>query len=240
MSRRGGWFGGQGSPTLDVQLVRPSPPDPCPTPQPGVARLVVGGAVLALVAVRRLLARPRITPGSSGLLGAVTIFTGLPFFRGALCTLRGRSSPGTDTLVTAATVISLVLRENVVALTVLWLLNIGEFLQTLTLRRTRRAIEDLLTVGEERVWLVRDGAEVEEESGRCVLVLAGVIDAVRLPLGEVVLGGYGFVRGEQAGVERRTERLGAQPGADEDQLLALHGLRAAGARGFEPGHRTCL
>lgn len=127
-----------------------------------VARLAVGGAVLALVALRRLLARPRLAFGSSGLLGAVTVFTGLPFFRGALRTLRGRGSPGTDTLVTAATVISLVLRENVVALTVLWLLNIGEFLQTLTLRRTRRAIEELLTIGEERVWLVRgEGVEVE-------------------------------------------------------------------------------
>lgn len=126
-----------------------------------VARLVVGGAVLAFVALRRLLGRPRITLGSSGLLGVVTVFTGLPFFRGALRTLRGRSSPGTDTLVTAATIISLVLRENVVALTVLWLLNIGEFLQTLTLRRTRRAIEELLTIGDERVWLVREGVELE-------------------------------------------------------------------------------
>ncbi|MFJ8077608.1 heavy metal translocating P-type ATPase [Streptomyces sp. NPDC096176] len=126
-----------------------------------LARLVVGGAVLALVALRRLLGRPRFAFGSSGLLGAVTVFTGLPFFRGTLRTLRGRSHPGTDTLVTAATLISLLLRENVVALTVLWLLNIGEFLQTLTLRRTRRAIEELLTIGEERVWLVREGVEVE-------------------------------------------------------------------------------
>ncbi|QLE70469.1 cation-translocating P-type ATPase [Streptomyces rectiverticillatus] len=126
-----------------------------------VARLVVGGAVLALMALRRLLRRPRLSVGSSGFAAVVTVFTGFPFFRGALRSLRGRTSPGTDTLVTAATVISLVLRENVVALTVLWLLNIGEFLQTLTLRRTRRAIEELLTIGEERVWLVRDGVEVE-------------------------------------------------------------------------------
>ncbi|OAH12851.1 heavy metal translocating P-type ATPase [Streptomyces jeddahensis] len=128
-----------------------------------VARLVVGGAVLALVAVRRLLLRrpPWSARAPSGFLGAVTVFSGLPFFRGAFLTLIGRRHAGTDTLVTAATVISLLLRENVVALTVLWLLNIGEFLQTLTLRRTRRAIEELLSIGEERVWLVRDGVEVE-------------------------------------------------------------------------------
>ncbi|MFJ1735685.1 heavy metal translocating P-type ATPase [Streptomyces sp. NPDC088254] len=128
-----------------------------------VARLIVGGAVLAVVAVHRLVLRrpPWVTGGRSGFLGAVTIFSGLPFFRGALRTMTGRQHPGTDTLVTAATVISLLLRENVVALTVLWLLNIGEFLQTITLRRTRRAIEELLSIGEDRVWLLRDGVEVE-------------------------------------------------------------------------------
>ncbi|MGW0703038.1 heavy metal translocating P-type ATPase [Streptomyces sp. NPDC002867] len=128
-----------------------------------VARLVVGGAVLAVVAVHRLLLRrpPWSSGAPLGFLRVATVFSGLPFFRGAVHTVLGRRYPGTDTLVTAATLISLVLRENVVALTVLWLLNIGEFLQTLTLRRTRRAIEELLSVGEERVWLVRDGVEIE-------------------------------------------------------------------------------
>ncbi|MET8678123.1 cation-translocating P-type ATPase [Streptomyces sp. NPDC004647] len=159
-----------------------------------VARLVVGGAVLALVALRRLLGRPRITVGSSGLLGAITLFTGLPFFRGALRSLRGRSSPGTDTLVTAATVISLVLRENIVALTVLWLLNIGEFLQTLTLRRTRRAIEELLTIGEQRVWVVREGVEVEValEDVEPADVVA-VYEHHRIPVDGQVVSGEGLV-----------------------------------------------
>ncbi|MFI8519207.1 heavy metal translocating P-type ATPase [Streptomyces sp. NPDC085481] len=165
-----------------------------------IARLVVGGAVLAFVALRRLLARPRIGVGSSGFLGVVTVFTGLPFFRGALRTLRGRSHPGTDTLVTAATVISLVLRENVVALTVLWLLNIGEFLQTLTLRRTRRAIEDLLTIGEERVWLVR-GEDVEVEVPLEELVpgdVVAVYEHHRIPVDGHVAGGEALV--DQAAV----------------------------------------
>ncbi|MGW0734010.1 heavy metal translocating P-type ATPase [Streptomyces sp. NPDC002851] len=161
-----------------------------------VARLVVGGAVLALVAVRRLLLRrpPWVTGGPSSFLGAVTVFSGLPFFRGALRTLTGRQHPGTDTLVTAATVISLLLRENVVALTVLWLLNIGEFLQTITLRRTRRAIEELLSIGEERVWLVRDGAEVEAaledvEIGDTV----AVYEHHKIPVDGVVVSGEALV-----------------------------------------------
>ena len=107
--------------------------------------MVIGGAALALLGVRRyVFARPPLLGPSGRMLATgVTVFTGYPFLRGALRSLRsGRA--GTDALVSAATVASLVLRENVVALTVLWLLNIGEYLQDLTLRRTRRAISELL------------------------------------------------------------------------------------------------
>ncbi|MGA8330598.1 MAG: manganese-exporting P-type ATPase CtpC, partial [Mycobacterium sp.] len=79
-----------------------------------------------------------------------------------LRSLRGGRSVGTDALVSAATIASLVLRENVVALTVLWLLNIGEYLQDLTLRRTRRAISDLLRGTADSAWvLLNDGTEVQ-------------------------------------------------------------------------------
>jgi cation-transporting P-type ATPase C len=124
-----------------------------------VLRMVVGGAALVLLGVRRyVFARPPLL-GATGRLAAtgVTIFTGYPFLRGAL---RGRA--GTDALVSAATVASLVLRENVVALTVLWLLNIGEYLQDLTLRRTRRAISELLRGSQDTAWVrLTDGAEVQ-------------------------------------------------------------------------------
>ncbi len=119
-----------------------------------VLRMVIGGAALALLGVRRyVFARPPLL-GPTGRLAAtgVTVFTGYPFLRGALRSLRaGRA--GTDALVSAATVASLVLRENVVALTVLWLLNIGEYLQDLTLRRTRRAISDLLRGTQDTAWI---------------------------------------------------------------------------------------
>src|SRR5206468_1757846 len=83
--------------------------------------------------------------------------------RGGLRSLRsGRA--GTDALVSAATVASLVLRENVVALTVLWLLNIGEYLQDLTLRRTRRAISELLRGSQDTSWIrLTDGPEAGTE-----------------------------------------------------------------------------
>ncbi|ORW38015.1 copper-transporting ATPase [Mycobacterium paraense] len=128
-----------------------------------VLRMVIGGAALALLGVRRyVFARPPLL-GPSGRLFAtgVTVFTGYPFLRGALRSLRsGRA--GTDALVSAATVASLVLRENVVALTVLWLLNIGEYLQDLTLRRTRRAISELLRGTQDTAWIrLTDGQEIQ-------------------------------------------------------------------------------
>src|ERR1700757_2870611 len=126
-----------------------------------VLRMVVGGATLALLGVRRyVFARPPVL-GSSGrtVATAVTIFTGYPFLRGALRSLRSGKA-GTDALVSAATVASLILRENVVALTVLWLLNIGEYLQDLTLRRTRRAISELLRGTQDTAWIrVTDGPQ---------------------------------------------------------------------------------
>src|SRR6202012_51570 len=128
-----------------------------------VLRMVVGGAALALLGGRRYaFNRPPLlsAPGKLVATGA-TVFMGYPFLRGALRGIRsGRA--GTDALVTAATVASLVLRENVVALTVLWLLNIGEYLQDLTLRRTRRAISDLLRGTADTAWIrLDDGNEVQ-------------------------------------------------------------------------------
>jgi cation-transporting P-type ATPase C len=119
-----------------------------------VLRMVIGGAALALLGVRRyVFARPPLL-GPSGRVVAtgVTIFTGYPFLRGALRSLRSGKA-GTDALVSAATIASLILRENVVALTVLWLLNIGEYLQDLTLRRTRRAISELLRGNQDTAWV---------------------------------------------------------------------------------------
>jgi manganese/zinc-transporting P-type ATPase C len=129
-----------------------------------VVRMAVGAIALALLGIRRYgFGRPPLLGPSSRLFATgATIVTGYPFLRGALRSLRGGKSAGTDLLVSAATVASLVLRENVVALTVLWLLNIGEYLQDLTLRRTRRAITNLLQGTQDTAWTrLPDGTEVQ-------------------------------------------------------------------------------
>lgn len=162
-----------------------------------VLRMTVGGLALALLGIRRyVFARPPLLGPSSRLVATgVTIFTGYPFLRGALRTLRGGRSAGTDLLVSAATIASLVLRENVVALTVLWLLNIGEYLQDLTLRRTRRAIANLLQGNQDTTWArLADGTEVEMATAELRVGDEVVIhDQVALPIDGVVVDGDAIV-----------------------------------------------
>ncbi|WP_197514790.1 cation-translocating P-type ATPase [Mycobacterium sp. 852013-50091_SCH5140682] len=129
-----------------------------------ILRMTIGAIALALLGIRRYaFARPPLLgPTTRTIATGVTIATGYPFLRGAVRTVAGGRSAGTDVLVSAATIASLALRENVVALTVLWLLNIGEYLQDLTLRRTRRAIANLLQGTADTAWvLLPDGTEVQ-------------------------------------------------------------------------------
>ena len=99
---------------LAAELERPPahPPTRLPhsadVPTRDILRMALGGGALALLGTRRLiLRRPLLLgPGTRLFATAVTIITGYPFLRGALATLRGGRSAGTDLLVSAATVAS--------------------------------------------------------------------------------------------------------------------------------------
>lgn len=181
----------------DPDSVKGRTPRSADTGNGDLVRLAVGGAALAVLGFRRYgLRRPPLlgVTGRTVATGAA-IFTGYPFLRGALKSLSGGKGAGTDALVSAATIASLVLRENVVALTVLWLLNIGEYLQDLTLRRSRRAVSELLAGTQTRIWQRRpDGTEAETDiadlvPGDVVIVHEHVV----LPVDGVVTGGDGIV-----------------------------------------------
>lgn len=73
----------------------------------------------------------------------------------------------------------------------LWLLNIGEYLQDLTLRRTRRAIANLLQGNQDTAWVqLPDGSEVEVEIDSLIVGdLVIVHDQIAIPVdGDVVDG----------------------------------------------------
>lgn len=180
-----------------------------------LARLAIGGLALIGLGVRRYVLRRPPVLGPTGRTAAtgVAIFTGYPFLRGAVRSLTGRSGPGTDALVTAATVASLVLRENVVALTVLWLLNIGEYLQDLTLRRSRRAVSELLTGTQTRTWLrLSDGAEVEVDIADVRIADEVVVhEHVVLPVDGVVVDGEGIA--DQSAITGEQLPVSVEPGS---------------------------
>lgn len=128
-----------------------------------VNKLWLGGFKLGLILFSRLawgsvavgpLAAPILVISVSG-----TIITGFDFLRAVFKTMTGRSKITTGTLIGAATVSSIALKESVTALIVIWLLNFGEYLEALTLRRTRAAIRDLLAT-EEDIWVVVGEVEV--------------------------------------------------------------------------------
>ncbi|MFC5993922.1 heavy metal translocating P-type ATPase [Pseudonocardia hispaniensis] len=179
-----------------------------------LVRLVIGGVALALLGFRRYgLRRPPVLgPTSRTVATGVTIFTGYPFLRGALRSVTGGRGAGTDALVSAATVASLVLRENVVALTVLWLLNIGEYLQDLTLRRSRRAISELLTGAQTRTWTrLADGTEIEVDIDSVGLGDEVVVhEHVVLPVDGEVIEGDGVV--DQAAITGEQLPVSVGPG----------------------------
>jgi cation-transporting P-type ATPase C len=117
-----------------------------------IFRLIAGGLALGGMLIHKFFWLPiGLPPGLTFALGAgVTIVAGYPFFRGGLRSLSRFSAGDTDTLITVATIASIALRESVTALIVLWLLNLGDLLQAVVLRRTRRAIHELLSVGDRR------------------------------------------------------------------------------------------
>jgi len=146
-----------------------------------VRNLFVGGAALAGVMLGRLMLGPGALIGQpwlNAIIGMCTLVTGLPFLRGGWRTIIERRRLTTDTLVSSATIASLFLGESITALTVIWLLNLGEYLQSVVLRRTRRAIRALLEIEDKDVWLVVDEVEVSTSVDRVtpgdrVVVYAG-------------------------------------------------------------------
>ncbi|MGZ8179083.1 heavy metal translocating P-type ATPase [Williamsia sp. SKLECPSW1] len=183
--------------SVSTDLVARRAPHSSEVANADVVRMALGGAALVILGIRRYGFRRPSVLGPTGRLAAtgVTIVTGYPFLRGALRSLGGRKAAGTDALVSAATIASLLLRENVVALTVLWLLNIGEFLQDLTLRRTRRAIRDLLRGNQDTAWTrLPDGTEVQVGIETITVGTEVVVhDRVAVPVDGVVVDGSALV-----------------------------------------------
>ena len=84
----------------------------------------------------------------------------IPIFRSGWASLRTRLRPNADTLSATAILSSVLAGRDMSALTIIWLADIAELLTAYTMDSTRRAIREMLVVGEEAVWRIApDGTE---------------------------------------------------------------------------------
>jgi cation-transporting P-type ATPase C len=90
----------------------------------------------------------------------------LPILKSGWNSLTTSGRPNADTLSATAILASIIAGRGWSALTIIWLADIAELLTAYTMGRTRRAIRDMLSVGEDIVWRLRDdGTEERVELG---------------------------------------------------------------------------
>jgi cation-transporting P-type ATPase C len=133
------------------------------SPQWELRNLFIGGSVLAgLLAVNLVpgLGFLAAHPLTFAVTSLATLVSGYSFFSGAWDSLTNRGNLTTDTLVSSATIASLALGESGTALIVIWLLNLGEYLENRMLQRARRAIRALLESEQKEVWLVSEDVDI--------------------------------------------------------------------------------
>jgi cation-transporting P-type ATPase C len=146
-----------------------------------VGRVAVTTATLGFSYFGKRAAQPAATLSGRFLnLPALTALSlAAPIFRSGWDSLRSRFRPNADTLSASAILASILSGRGLSALTIIWLADIAELLTAYTMERTRRAIREMLSVGEEFVWRLRpDGVEEkvpleEVRAGDRVLVHAG-------------------------------------------------------------------
>lgn len=183
--------------------------------------LVLGGVALGW----SLAARWALVPGGGVVATLVALFTAKRYFRGALEEVRARKA-GTDTLVSAGVVSALVTGETLTSLSIVWLLNIGEYAHASTLRRTRTAIRKLLSADDGYAWLRTEAGEVRSpisalKPGDVIAVYSGE----RVPAdGEVTAG--------EASIDESTITGESLPVRRQPRDPVKAGTTVLSARGF--------
>jgi len=105
-----------------------------------------------------------------------------PIFRSGWNSMATSFRPNADTLSGSAILASILAGRAWSALTIIWLADIAELLTAYTMGRTRRAIREMLSVGEDFVWRVRDDGTEE----RVALDELQVDDRIMVHTGEKI------------------------------------------------------
>lgn len=158
-----------------------------------ITQVAVTGGILFALIFKRCFFRKSLLAGSPkvNLLATLTtIVAGYPIIRSGMETLITRKKLNNDMLISTATVVSMLLRENITGLVVVWLVNLSTLFQTLTMEKSRKAIKTMLLGKVDTAWIEIDGTVVSIpveniEVGNIILCYIGE----RIPVdGEVIAG----------------------------------------------------
>ncbi len=149
-----------------------------------LARIGVTTGTLAYSQLgKRAMQAPTTLLGSFLSLPALTAMSlAWPIFRSGLASLWSRGRPNADTLSATAILASIVAGKGWSALTIIWLADIAELLTAYTMGRTRRAIREMLSVGEDIVWRLAD----DDTEQRVELAELAVGDRIMVHTGEKI------------------------------------------------------
>ncbi|MBT3273625.1 MAG: heavy metal translocating P-type ATPase, partial [Spirochaetales bacterium] len=132
-----------------------------------VTRVAASGVTLVFTALKRRRLGIAGVVGSSFIkrLTSIPAMTSLtlawPILKNGISSLVRDKRPNADTLSSTAIVSSLLAGRDLSALIIILLAESAELLTAYSMKRTRRAIRDLLSVGEDQVWkIAEDGTHV--------------------------------------------------------------------------------
>lgn len=123
--------------------------------------------------LRRLLTIPALT----------SLSLAWPIFKSGASSLRASSRPNADTLSSTAILASILAGRDVSALAIIWLADIAELLTAYSMDRARRAIREMLAVGQDTAW--RIGEDGSEERVGIEAVKVG--DLIMVPTGDKIV-----------------------------------------------------
>lgn len=122
--------------------------------------MVAAGGLTLLAQLVCFLAKRRVVPWQlAAWTNLITLLTALPILRSGMEGLFRQRKLNNEFLIATAILLSLLLKEGLTGLVVVWLVNVSTLAETVTLDRSRRAIRGVLEGDEKHAWIVANGQE---------------------------------------------------------------------------------
>ncbi|MCG8634721.1 MAG: cation-translocating P-type ATPase [Desulfobacterales bacterium] len=123
-------------------------------------RIAITGGTLGFSWLRPGSPKPGILGRFLNISAMTAVSLAIPIFKSGLAAMAVHKRPNADTLSASAIIASVAAGQGQSALTIILLADIAELLTAYTMDRTRQAIRDMLSVGEDFVWrIAEDGSE---------------------------------------------------------------------------------